>query len=76
MGLWAIHVEEMTDRGQRATPEVHQRGGEAQPLNNLSNRCVETLQEGRGRPFKGARSQHVGPIARGTNVQSVCKAMC
>ncbi len=39
----AIHVEEMKDRGQRATPEVYQRGGEAQPLANLSNRGVETL---------------------------------
>jgi hypothetical protein len=34
------------DNGQEdnvATPEVHQRGGEAKPLANLSNRCVETL---------------------------------
>ena len=34
------------DDGQEdnvATPEVHQRGGEAPPLANLSNRCDETL---------------------------------
>jgi hypothetical protein len=43
-----------------ATPEVHQRGGDAQHFFN----------------FKDLRNQHVAPIARGANVQSVCKAMC
>jgi hypothetical protein len=64
------------DDGQEdnvATPEVHQGGGDAQPLSNFRNRGVETRRKkeivGPLRTFPETSTW--APIARGANVQSV-----
>jgi hypothetical protein len=39
----ANHTEKKMDKDYVATPEVHQRGGDVNPLSNISNSCNETI---------------------------------
>jgi hypothetical protein len=39
----ANQVEEKMVKDNVATPEVHQRGGDVNPLSNISNSCNETI---------------------------------
>jgi hypothetical protein len=52
----AFHVEEMKDRRTTCDPGRSPAWRRIPTLANLSNRCIEILEEGRGRPFKGVSS--------------------
>jgi hypothetical protein len=39
----ANHMEEKMVKDNVAAPEVHQRGGDVNPLSNISNSCNETI---------------------------------
>jgi hypothetical protein len=39
----ANHMEEKMAKDNMATPEVHQREGDVNPLSNISNSCNQTI---------------------------------
>ncbi len=75
MGLYGeAHGEDDGQEDNMPTPEVHQHGGDAQPLSNLRNRGVETRsKKDIVGPLRTSGTSTWAPIARGANVQSVCR---
>jgi hypothetical protein len=62
----ANHVEEKMVKDNVATPEVHQCGGDVNPLSNISNNCNETIwkKDLRG-PLRTSGTAHGPLIAKG-----------